>query len=331
VLVAGVGLTAFLTLIGVATLHSAPEPGGRAPTPALVLVPAPHDTAAEAARKAARIEVRLAYAAGTVETGLFDDALHAGMSEALVARLAEIFAWDVDFARSVQPGDSFAVVYEERYWLGQKVADGAILAAELVSGGQTYRAIAHRDRYGYSQYYTPEGLSLRRMFLRAPLEYTRISSGYTLKRLHPILKSVTAHRGIDYAAPSDTPVRSTATGRILAIGRDGGYGNRVAISHGGVYSTLYAHLSRFAPGLRAGSLVEQGQIVGYVGATGLATGPHLHYEFQVNGAHRDPLRFAFPGATPIAPEGRAEFERNARLYSAQLDRISPQIRLAAAR
>jgi murein DD-endopeptidase MepM/ murein hydrolase activator NlpD len=275
-------------------------------------------------------ETRLAYVSVTIERDLYSDGMEAGLSEALVSRLAEIFAWDIDFARHVQPGDSLAVVYEERYWLGQKVADGQIRAAEFVNGGTTYRAIAQRDEYGFTHYYTPNGMSMQRMFLRAPLEYTRISSGYTLKRFHPILKSWTAHRGIDYAAATGTPVRATATGRILAIGNYGGYGKRIVLTHGGQYNTLYAHLSRFQPGLREGSLVEQGQIIGYVGATGLATGPHLHYEFHVNGKHHDPLRFRFPGATPIAARWRPKFDRNMRELVAQLDRISAPARFAAA-
>jgi len=294
------------------------------------LAPPANETLGNATPNNAEYETRLAYVSATIEHDLYSDGMEAGLSEALINRLAEIFAWDIDFARHVKPGDSFAVVYEERYWLGQKVADGQIRAAEFVNGGNIYRAIAQRDEYGFTHYYTPNGMSMQRMFLRAPLEYTRISSGYTLKRFHPILKSWTAHRGIDYAAATGTPVRATATGRVLAIGKNGGYGKRIVLTHGGQYNTLYAHLSRFQSGLREGSLVEQGQIIGYVGATGLATGPHLHYEFQVNGKHQDPLRFRFPGATPIPARWRVEFEQNMHDLVAQLDRISAPARLAAA-
>lgn len=299
------------------------------PLPAQPLNQAPGNSATSA--NGSDYETRLAFVSATIERDLYSDGMEAGLSEALVNRLAEIFAWDIDFARHVQPGDSFAVIYEERYWLGQKVADGQIRAAEFVNDGIAYRAIAQRDEYGFTHYYTPNGMGMQRMFLRAPLEYTRISSGYTLKRFHPILKSWTAHRGIDYAAATGTPVRATATGRVLAIGANGGYGKRIVLTHGGQYNTLYAHLSGFQSGLREGSLVEQGQIIGYVGATGLATGPHLHYEFQLNGKHHDPLRFRFPGATPIPARWRPEFEQNMRNHIAQLDRISATARLADAR
>lgn len=265
-------------------------------------------------------ETQLAYATGTIESSLFEDGLAAGLSESVILQLVEIFGWDIDFAQQIRSGDRFAVVYEERRWQGQKIADGRVLAAEFVNQGKVYRAVAFRDARGRTDYYTPEGLSLRRPFLRTPVEYTRISSRFA-RRFHPVLKTWRAHTGVDYATPTGTPVRATAAGRVTALGWHGGYGRRIVVRHGGAYSTLYAHLSRFAPRLRVGSLVEQGQVIGYVGATGLATGPHLHYELQVNGWHQNPLAFKFPGAAPLPAEQRAAFRRAAAPLIARLDFI----------
>ncbi len=265
-------------------------------------------------------ETQLAYATGTIESSLFEDGLAAGLSEGVLVRLVEIFGWDIDFAQQLRRGDSFAVIYEERRWQGQKISDGRVLAAEFVNQGKTYRAVAYRNARGQTDYYTPEGLSLRRPFLRTPVEFSRISSRFS-RRFHPVLKTWRAHTGVDYAAPSGTPVRATAAGRVTALGWHGGYGRRVVVRHGGAYSTLYGHLSRFASVLRVGSLVEQGQVIGYVGATGLATGPHLHYELQVNGRHQNPLTFKFPGAAPLPADERDAFGNTAAPLAARLDLI----------
>lgn len=280
-------------------------------------------------RETRHLETRLAYVSGTIRSSLFEDGQEAGLSDALIMRLVEIFGWDIDFALDLRTGDSFAVVYEEMYWQGQKVADGRILAAEFANQGRVLRAIGHRDAAGVTRYYTPQGESMRRQFLRTPVEFSRITSRYTQARFHPILQTWRAHRGVDYAAPSGTPVRATASGRVIELGWNGGYGKTVVLRHGNTYRTLYAHLSRYAPGLRVGSHVEQGQIIGYVGSTGLATGPHLHYEFLVNGEHRDPLRYNFPAAAPIPASERAEFERNADAWIAKLALISRNIKVAS--
>jgi murein DD-endopeptidase MepM/ murein hydrolase activator NlpD len=282
-------------------------------------------------RENRNFETRHAYVAGVIENNLFEDGQGAGLSDPLIMKLVEIFGWDIDFARDLRVGDRFSVIHEEKYWLGQKIADGPILAAEFLNQGRRFRVLAHRDGGGASAYYTPEGLSVRRPFLRTPIEFSRVSSGYTLKRFHPILKTWTAHRGVDYAAPTGTPVRATATGRVLALGADGGYGKRIIIRHGGAYSTLYGHLNGYAKGLRAGSHVQQGQIIGYVGSTGLSTGPHLHYELQVDGVHRDPLRFKFPSGQPIAADQRDKFRADTAPLLAQLERIGNSIQLAATR
>ena len=270
---------------------------------------------AASAADAAHIETRHAYVSGSIETSLFEDGQHAGLSDALILKLVEIFGWDIDFALGVKPGDSFAVIHEERYWMGQKVGDGPILAAEFVNRGKLYHALGYKDRSGATSYYELDGVSKKKRFLRTPIEFSRISSRYTdaATRFHPILKILTVHRGVDYAAPAGTPIRASASGRIAdtddikSLQPNGGYGNAIVIKHDAAYSTLYAHLSRFAPNIRVGSYVEQGQIIGYVGKTGLATGPHLHYEFHVRGVHRDPLQFRFAGNTIPALERPAFF------------------------
>lgn len=279
-------------------------------------------------REVLPLDIQPAYATGTIESSLFEDGLAAGLSEGLLLKLVEIFGWDIDFAQQLRRGDGFAVIYEEKFSQGQKIADGQILAAEFVNQGKTYRAIGFRDERGRLEYYTPEGLSLRRPFLRTPVELSRISSRFAM-RFHPVLKTWRAHTGVDYAAPTGTPVRATAAGRVASLGWNGGYGQAVTLKHGGTFSTLYGHLSRFHSGLRVGSLVEQGQVIGYVGATGLATGPHLHYELQVNGRHQNPITFKFPGATPLAPEHKQAFLRGAGQLGARLDLISRHVTVAS--
>ncbi len=281
-----------------------------------------HENRFELTKELRTFETRFHYVTGSIETSLFEDGQDAGLSDSLIMKLAEIFGWDIDFALDLRRGDSFAVIHEEKYWQGQKVTDGPILAAEFINQGRVYRAIAYRDVNGYTSYYTPDGMSVRRPFLRTPVEFSRITSRFSTGRFHPILKKWRAHKGVDYGAPTGTPVHATASGRILALGWGGGYGKRIVIRHNTTYSTVYAHLSRFNNGLHIGSFVEQGQTIGYVGATGLASGPHLHYEFQVNGEHRNPLTFRFPGSTPIAREHRDEFANLAKNWSERLDIIS---------
>lgn len=266
-------------------------------------------------------EVRLTRVAGIIDRSLFDDGQGAGLSDRLIMELAEIFGWDIDFVVDLRRGDSFAVLYEEKYWQGQKVADGDILAAEFINQGREFRAIGFRTDNGRMQYYSPDGFVLQRAFLRTPVKFSRVSSLFSNSRYHPILKTWRAHHGVDYDAPVGTPVRATASGRITALGWNGGYGNMVAIRHAGPYSTLYAHLSRYRAGLRAGQTVEQGEIIGYVGRTGLATAPHLHYELQVNGVHRDPLTFELPSSAraQISADVRQLFQKNALLWSAKLN------------
>ena len=274
------------------------------------------------------LETRVAYASGNIQHSLFLSGQKAGLSDALIMQLAEIFGWDIDFALDLREGDTFTVAYEEKYRRGEKVANGIIVAAKFNNGGKVYRSVAHRDNQSRLRYYTPEGENMRRAFLRTPVKFSRISSRFTRKRYHPVLKRWRAHKGVDYSAPTGTAIRTTAKGRIIFKGWKGGYGNTIIIKHGGSYSTLYAHMSRFARGMRVGKTVDQGRLIGRVGATGMVTGPHLHYEFRVRGSHRNPLTFKFPKAQSIPSQYRADFLQQARAWTEQLDVVGQRIRLA---
>ncbi len=276
----------------------------------------------ELTRDKQAFDTRLAYVTGSIQNSLFVDGQNAGLTDAQVMQLVDIFGWDIDFAQDLRPGDSFSVVYEENFSNGQKLNDGPIAAAEFVNQGKVYRAIGFRDETGTLSYFSPNGMSLRRAFLRSPVKFSRITSRFSLKRFHPILKTWRAHTGVDYGAPIGTPVMATASGRVIYAGVKGGYGNAIMLKHGGSYSTLYAHLSRFQSKIHVGIYVEQGQVIGYVGQTGLATGPHLHYEFQVDGTHRNPLTFHFPQAEPVRAEQKKDFQQLAQTLSRQLDQLS---------
>lgn len=266
----------------------------------------------------AEYEHRRRFASGTINHSLFLSGREAGLSDNLIMAMTGIFGWDIDFVLDIRQGDRFSVLYEELWRDGKKVRDGAILAAEFVSQGRTHRAVRFSDGNGATNYYTPDGRSMRKTFIRTPVEFTRISSRFG-NRYHPTLNRMRRHNGVDYAAPTGTPIRATGDGRIVHSGPKGGYGETIIIRHGGQYSTLYAHMSRYARGMRAGRSVRQGQVIGYVGQTGLATGPHLHYEFRVNGAHRNPLTVNFPRNEPIAADQRDAFEAMANPLLAQLD------------
>lgn len=269
-----------------------------------------------------QVDRRVAYASGTIKSSLFMAAQEAGLSDKLTMQLAGIFGWDIDFALDIREGDSFTVIYDELYLNGEKLRDGNILAAEFISKDASYRAIRFTDSTGRTDYYAPNGKNMRKAFLRTPVEFTRISSGFSLGRKHPILNLIRAHKGVDYAAPTGTPVKATGDGKITFRGTNGGYGKSIVIQHGSSYSTVYAHLSRYARGTGAGSRVKQGQIIGYVGMTGLATGPHLHYEFRVNGVHRNPLRVKLPDAAPLAAQYKSDFVATMQPLIAQLDLLS---------
>jgi murein DD-endopeptidase MepM/ murein hydrolase activator NlpD len=266
-------------------------------------------------------EFRSKNASGVIDSSLFLAAGKAGLSDSMTMELAAIFGWDIDFALDIRKGDRFTVLYEEMYVDGENIGNGTILAAEFINQGKRYQAVRYTDAGGKTDYYSLDGKSMRKAFLRTPVEFSRISSGFSLGRKHPILNTIRAHKGVDYAAATGTPIKATGDGKIIFRGRKGGYGNAIVIQHGSKYSTLYGHMSKFRSGLATGSRVRQGQIIGYVGMTGLATGPHLHYEFRVDGVHRDPLRVKLPGADPLAEKYRADFDKKAEALMAQLDLV----------
>lgn len=273
-------------------------------------------------------EAEVAHAVGTIDSSLFLSAQKAGLSDNLTMALASIFGYDIDFALDIREGDSFSVIYEDRYLDGEFIGHGHILAAEFINQGRRYQAVRYTDASGTTDYYTPEGKSMRKAFLRSPVSFSRISSRFNLKRRHPVLNTIRAHRGVDYAAPTGTPIMATGAAKVVHVGNKGGYGRTVILQHGSQYSTLYAHLSRYAKGLRSGSRVQQGDVVGYIGSSGLATGPHLHYEFLVNGVHRNPLTVALPDASPIRAEYKDDFMAAAQTLLAQLE-TRKQLALAA--
>ena len=264
-------------------------------------------------------ETAVATATGVIDSSLFEAGQHAGLSDSLIMQMAEIFGWDVDFALDIRAGDRFALVFEEQFKDGEKIGEGPIVAAEFTNRGRRIRAVRYVDPTGRAAYFSPDGRSMRKAFLRTPVNFTRISSRFSFSRRHPVLHKMRAHRGVDYAAPRGTAVKASGDGRVVFAGRNGGYGRTIVLRHGSVYTTLYAHLSRFSKGIRPGKRVEQGQTIGYVGSTGLATGPHLHYEFRVRGAHRDPLRVKLPQAAPLAEGYMDDFRSKAEPLLATLD------------
>jgi murein DD-endopeptidase MepM/ murein hydrolase activator NlpD len=274
----------------------------------------------------------LALTGGTIESSLFAAGAAAGLSDATTMALAEIFRWDVDFVLDLRAGDSFTLLYEQIARDGKVVGSGEILAAEFVNDGKRYRALRYAPVAGKPDFYTPEGASLRKAFLKAPVQFSRISSVFNPRRRHPVLNRIRAHRGVDYAAPSGTPVRAAGAGRVQFRGVKGGFGNVIEIAHAGRVVTRYGHLSRFAKGLAAGTRVEQGQTIGHVGRTGLATGPHLHFEYIERGVYVDPqraMRRAAPG-TPVAPAERYAFGLQTSPLLAQLDSRRPLAGVALA-
>ena len=257
------------------------------------------------------LEARIQMKSAEIKSSLFGATDAANIPDNIAMQIADIFSSDIDFHRDLQRGDKFTVVFESFHNKGELIKTGRVLAAEFVNNGKTYRAVYFQDKEGRGGYYTPEGKNLRKAFLRSPLEFSRITSGFTNARFHPVLKEWRAHKGIDYGAPSGTRVKAVADGTVTMIGKQGGYGNLIVLQHQGQYSTAYGHLSAFSKNLRKGSKVSQGDIVGYVGMTGLATGPHLHYEFRVAGVQRNPLNIAMPTAFPIAAQYKADFSRTA--------------------
>jgi murein DD-endopeptidase MepM/ murein hydrolase activator NlpD len=265
-----------------------------------------------------QIDLRPTGAHGVVQSSLFEAGVDAGMSDKLTMDLAGIFEWDIDFIQDVRDGDEFTVLYQEIWRDGVKLRNGDIIAAEFVNQGKSYRAARYRDASGRSNYYTPDGHSLRKAFIRAPLNFTRISSNFDSSRRHPILNTIRAHQGVDYAAPIGTPIRAAGDGKVIFRGVQGGYGNVIILQHGGNITTLYGHMSRFG-NAKVGARVAQGDVIGYVGQSGLATGPHLHYEYRVNGVHRNPRTVSLPPADPVAAEYQEDFRAATASLWRQLD------------
>jgi murein DD-endopeptidase MepM/ murein hydrolase activator NlpD len=257
------------------------------------------------------VEVRVRRASATIDSSLFQAAGAADISDMVALKLANVFAWDIDFVLDIREGDRFTAVYEQVYQDGKYLRDGEVLAAEFVNNGKLYRAVRFVSDSGSVGYYTPSGLAMRKAFLRAPVEFTRVSSAFNPHRHHPILNLIRGHMGTDYAAPVGTPVHAAGDGHVSFVGQRGGYGNAIILSHGANVSTLYGHMSRFARNIHVGTRVQQGEVIGYVGMTGLATGPHLHYEYLTNGVHRNPQTVQLPGAEPLRAQELQRFREAA--------------------
>lgn len=253
------------------------------------------------------VETRLRTATATIDSSLFQAAEGADISDMVALKLANVFAWDIDFVLDIREGDRFTAVYEQVYQDGKYLHDGDVLAAEFVNDGKIYRALRFTTEDGSTGYYTPDGKPMRKAFLRAPVDFTRVSSVFNPARLHPILNTIRGHMGTDYAAPTGTPVHAAGDGRVSFEGNRGGYGNAIVLEHSNSVSTLYGHMSRFATNVHRGSHVSQGDIIGYVGMTGLATGPHLHYEYLMNGVHMNPQTVKLAGAEPLPAASMDKF------------------------
>jgi murein DD-endopeptidase MepM/ murein hydrolase activator NlpD len=266
----------------------------------------------------APVDVRWRMASGEIRSSLFGAADAAGLPDAVTLQLADVFAGDIDFYKDIKRGDRFTVIYETRHLDGEMLSTGRIVAAEFVNAGKNYRAFLWRSPDGSEGYYTGDGAPLRKAFLRSPMEFSRVTSGFSGARVHPILQEMRAHRGIDYAAPTGTPIRAVGNGKVMFSGKQGGYGNVIHLQHQGAFSTVYAHLSRFAAGVKSGARVAQGEVIGYVGQTGWATGPHLHYEFRVANEQRNPQTVVLPGGEPLPAAQRETFAAGIVPAAAQL-------------
>ena len=271
------------------------------------------------------------HASGVIESSLFLAAQDSGISQNIIMELANIFGWDIDFALDIRKGDSFSVLYDELYRDGEKISDGDILAAEFINNGKTYRAVRYSNpKSNRSEYYTPNGKSMKKAFLRTPVNFTRISSKFTTSRYHPVLHRFRSHKGVDYAAKRGTPIYAAGNGKVIFKGKKGGYGNVIILQHGSKYTTLYAHVKSYNRKLRIGSKVTQGQTIAYVGSSGLATGPHLHYEFRVNGTHRNPLTVHLPTSNPVPKRYMDDFDLMTSPVLSQLDSLSRNNQIALA-
>jgi len=281
-----------------------------------------------AAKEEIAFDSKLRTIAGTIKNSLFEDATKSGCSPQLILNFADIFAWDVDFLTDLRENDSFKLLFEEIYKDGEFVRYGKILAAEFTNQGERFRAFYFENDKGRAGYYNDEGKSVDREFLKSPLCYSRISSGFSRRRFHPVLKIYRPHSGVDYAAPTGTPVETTCDGKIIFVGWKKDYGKCIKIRHNHLYTSYYGHLSRFAKGMKLGKRVKQGQVIGYVGATGLATGPHLDYRLKKRGKFLDPLKFRSPRIQSISKALLPQFERSKRQLLVMLGQFDEALMLA---
>jgi murein DD-endopeptidase MepM/ murein hydrolase activator NlpD len=252
------------------------------------------------------LQRRVQIASGEIEGSLFGAGTKAGLSNGAIVELAKVFGYDIDFTQDLRVGDRFSVVYEEIYRDGERLRAGDILAATFTNQGKRYSAFRYEFDDGRVEHFDADGRPMKKSFLRIPIEFARISSLFSAARKHPVLGRTRAHKGVDYAAGNGTPIMTAGDGRIAFAGWKNGYGRTVIVDHGRGYTTLYGHMSRFGKG-KTGARVRQGEVIGYVGASGLATGPHLHYEFRINGVHRDPLKVTLPKPEPLPHAELARF------------------------
>ena len=278
--------------------------------------------------QARTVEQRMHMAHGVIESSLFGAGAKAGLDEGMIVKLADVFKYDIDFLKDIRSGDSFTVIYDDVYRDGVYDHSGNIIAAEFLNHGQRYTAYRFKQADGSYEYYSEDGRPLRKSLLRTPVAFTRISSLFSLARKHPILGYTRAHKGVDYAAPTGTPIHAAGNGVIVYRGWENGYGNFVVVKHNGEYSTAYGHMSRFEPGQRVGTHVEQGEVIGFVGMTGLATGPHLHYEVRVNGNAENPLTVTMPKPQPLSPALLAQFRQQTQPMMARIKASDASMKLA---
>jgi murein DD-endopeptidase MepM/ murein hydrolase activator NlpD len=292
------------------------------------LIATRHDDEFDVALLSKKVDYQVASSRGTIDSSLFEDGKESGLPEKIILKLADIFAWDIDFALSLRDGDQFTVIYEKLFVDGKEFDTGEILSVEFVNQGKIYTAVRFEDNQGNTGYYTPDGNGLRKAFLQTPMDFAKISSHFNLHRKHPILNTIRAHKGVDYSAAIGTPVKTTGDGKIVFRGVKNGYGNVVEIEHGQKYSTLYAHLSGFKSGQKLGSAIKQGDVIGYVGKTGLATGPHLHYEFRIGGEHVNPVTAKITHSITMDSALLAKFKAQTQPFMAQLKQAKGQALVA---
>jgi murein DD-endopeptidase MepM/ murein hydrolase activator NlpD len=272
----------------------------------------------------------LTYKHGKIESSLFLTSQGIGLPDSATMRLAQIFQWDIDFVLDIRPGDEFFALLEEQYLDGEFIGYGDIIAARFINQNKIYTAVRFEGDDGSADFFDPSGLSMRKAFLRAPVDFSRISSSFNMRRKHPLHNTVRPHRGIDYAAPRGTPILAAGDGRIETASRTQANGNFVVIRHGEQFVTKYLHLSKFGRNIKKGLRVKQGQTIGYVGSTGWATGPHLHYEFLVNGVHQNPRTVRLPEAEPVPAQQLANFKASTYPNIVLLDHFVDQVALALA-